>query len=105
VTSTIFHDKSMLFLVLIVAFFVGASATNAFMDDALAGIMVPMTADATHDENHKSKLLVVFGGGPFIFIDKNNDGECTPNEKTSISMSNQRAVDLVQREIMSICEF
>jgi len=37
VTSTIFHDKSMLFLVLIVAFFVGASATNALMDDAFAG--------------------------------------------------------------------
>jgi hypothetical protein len=37
VTNIIFHDKSMLSLVLIAAFFVGASATNAFMDDAFAG--------------------------------------------------------------------
>jgi len=37
VTNTIFHDKSMLFLVLIVAFFVGASTTDALMDDAFAG--------------------------------------------------------------------
>jgi hypothetical protein len=36
VTKTIFHDKSMLFLVLIVAFFVGASATDAFIDDSFA---------------------------------------------------------------------
>ncbi len=35
-TNTIFHDNSMLFLVLIVAFFVGASATDAFIDDSFA---------------------------------------------------------------------
>jgi len=72
---------------------------------ALAGMMVPMTANATHDENHKSRLLIVFGGGNFVFIDQNNDGECTPDERTSIRISTERAIDLIQRGIISICEF
>jgi hypothetical protein len=68
VSNTIFHDKSMLFLVLIAAFFVGASATNALMDDSFAD----------KDDNNGSNGCERSGQDKACEKNPNTDPECLP---------------------------
>jgi len=72
---------------------------------ALAGIMVPISANATHDENHKSKLMILgcSGAGCSIWIDKNNDGICESNELTRQIMKIERVRVLIELGVIGVC--
>jgi len=71
---------------------------------ALAGIMVPITADATHNETHKTKMLVVCGEGICqIFIDRNNDGGCEIAGLTHAIIDFEKAVKLIDNDVIAFC--
>ena len=75
---------------------------------ALAGIMVPMTADAAHDENHKSVILVgdqclVAISTCAMYFDINNDGLCQTDELASGEMPKGAAVRLINLGFFGFC--
>jgi len=81
VTNTIFHDKSMLFLVLIVAFFVGASITDVFFD---------------YDAEAKKTQFTTPKVGDEIGIKAKGTGICTSGGDSGTAKANVRFLLLVQ---------
>jgi len=72
---------------------------------ALAGMMVPMTANATHDGDHKSKLMIkdCSGGVCAIWIDNNNNGQCEFGELTRNLMKVERVIALIELGVIAVC--